>query len=349
MKIYHNLRHIKARAWGLCPAKGFTICTLRDFHAKFLEVFLSTGIATGISLLFALSIGLFSCAKQGNEPRPNKSQTAPNRPKLPIEYMAERNVGASPTAFASTDVWHESGYFTQEELATLIVEGYHLPTPEEMNGVLPIPHHNQPSSNPNGYAKVYVGIPKEYNAVPPIPIRDNEEILQVGGERLVCQSLYGIVGALTNKRVSYALRFWDEGERKYFSAFRYEVQPLKRMLRIDENLAEYRLQIRVRYLGKDSPLSLTQHDLELVSNDAYWAKDNEHDIVRYLPNCGYIFDASQPERVPNKLEINGRYWLKESGIESLKRYRYVDITNRAVGMDGHHLFSRLPVRLFSDK
>lgn len=307
-----------------------------------------------LGLLFCFS----SCQKEtGVELKPlhpapntvNSSTSTPTpRPKLPIEYMAEQNVAPSGVVFTEGGLWHESGYFTYQEAIGIKIAGYHLPTPEEMNGILPTPHAKGQQSNANGYPKVYVGNPK-FNAAPPILIRDDAEHLQIGNERLVCTSLYGVVGAYTGRRVSYALRFFDEGERKYYSAFRYEVQRLSRKTRLDDALSAYRLQVRVRYLGKDSPLRPTVGDMELVCSEGFWAKGGEHDIVRYLPNCGFIFDPASPETRPAQLSTVGRYWLKESEDEGHKRYRYLEISNSSTGMDSHELFPRMPVRLFQNE
>lgn len=296
-------------------------------------------------------ITLWGCKDQGSmplEPSPPLPAIPSDRPKLPIEYMAERNVAPSGVTFTEGDAWRESGYFTYEQATQLKIEGYHLPTPEEMNGVLPIPHKNQHSSNANAYPKIFVGVPK-FNAAPPILIRDDAEILQVGSERVVCSSLYGIVGAYTGRRVSYALRFYDEGERKYYSAFRYEIQRINPKDRLDDALSEYQIQIRVRYLGKDSPIRPTAGDMELVCSEVWWAKNHQYDIVRYLPNCGFIFDPSSLEAPPNSLGIRGRYWLQESNDTSMRQYRYLEMSNNSTGMAAHELFPRMPIRLFANR
>lgn len=303
-------------------------------------------------------ITLSGCQEQGAmSPEPSTSLTPAipscppeykDRPKLPIEYMAEHNVAPSGVNFAESDAWRESGYFTYEQATQLKIEGYHLPTPEEMNGVLPIPHKNQHSSNANAYPKVFVGVPK-FNAAPPILIRDDAEVLQVGRERIVCSSLYGVVGAYTGRRVSYALRFYDEGDRKYYSAFRYEILRINPRVRLDDALSEYRIQIRVRYLGKDSPIRPTAGDMELVCSEGWWAKNHQYDIVRYLPNCGFIFDPSSQEAYPSSLGIRGRYWLQESSDTSMRRYRYLEMSNSSTGMAAHELFPRMPIRLFTNK
>lgn len=302
--------------------------------------------------LFLIFLGAISCNKEISQDSvlsTPSNPTKPQRPKLPIEYLTERNVAASGKAFVETDVWSECGYFSYQEAMKIDIPGYHLPTPQEMNGILPIPHREQHKTNPNGYPKVYVGVPKEFNAAPPMLIRDAQEEIQVGDERLTCTSIYGIVGAYTNRRISYALRFWDEGECKYYSAFRYEVQPINPGSRFDDQLTAYRLQIRVRYLGKDSPIRPTAGDMELICTEKFWAQNAEDDVIRYLTNCGFIFDPSSPKRYPSPLGKVGRYWLRQSQDESLSRYRYVEVTTNATGMDGHDLFSKLPVRLFSDK
>ncbi|MDO4691280.1 MAG: hypothetical protein Q4A64_00235 [Porphyromonadaceae bacterium] len=296
--------------------------------------------------LLCLIILLSACSKATNEPQGSTPLAPIVRPKLPIEYMAERNVDQSGHGFVESDRWQDCGYFTYEEASRIDIAGYHLPSPEEMNGILPIPHREQHMTNPNGYPKTYMGIPKDFNAAPPILISDDQELMEVAGERGLYSSLYGVVGAYTGRRAAYALRFWDERERKYYSAFRYEIQRTQAGTRLDESLTQYRLQIRVRYLGKHSSLRLTPQDMELVCSEDWWAKGGERDIVAYLPNCGFIFDPSSPERHPSVLGTIGRYWLKESESPELKRYRYLEISNKATGMDGHEVFPRLPVRLF---
>lgn len=78
------------------------------------------------------------------------------RPKLPIEYMAHYNVNRQGTGFVNSHEWSAGGYFGYDEAAALQIAGYHLPTPEEMNGVVPAPRKENTLSWEK--PKIFVGV-----------------------------------------------------------------------------------------------------------------------------------------------------------------------------------------------
>lgn len=272
------------------------------------------------------------------------------RPKQPIEYMAEYNVNDDATGFVNTHEWNAGGYFTISEAENIKIAGYHLPTVEEMNGVVPAPRKNKKKKSyveKGEYSKIFTGVLREAE-LPPLIILDNDEAMTVKGETVSCTSIYGITGAFgTSLKASYALRF-DNDNRKYFSAFRYSIIPPKGKEIIDlRNRNDYLLEIRVRYLGPNSKLHADDNSIRIVADEEFWRNNSGDDIIRYIPNCSMTL---YPDDIkPSKLEDSGRYWLKSSSdtFYGLK-FRYLDIGKDRVGMGNFDMQSKHPVRLFSN-
>lgn len=277
-----------------------------------------------------------------------------NRPKQPIEYMAEYNVNADGTGLTDSHEWRSFGYFSLKRAEALHIAGYHLPSGAEMCAAIPVPHPDPQKSNPHAYPKIFMGVFNDGNNERPTLILDEEEELEVAGERLTRSSCYGIMGAYGNSRVSYALRFWSpkQEERQYFAAYRYEIKPDKRERFIRDDLKEYSLEIRVRYLGPESKLELDRNSMVYICDPKFWfenSQDSRDDIIRSLPNGGMIFDPYDKREQPQALGIRGRYWLKYRQGQDQLRHRYIELSNKSADMDGHELHPRLPLRLFHDK
>lgn len=150
----------------------------------------------------------------------------------------------------------------------------------------------------------------------------------------------------TYRKASYALRFWGE-DKRYFSAFRYEIQPVSGRTHINMG-GHYVLQVRVRYLGPDSPYTVSDEDIAKVCRESFWQEHGAEDIVRYLPNCGFVFTPRELGPSPKKLTEQGRYWLKHIPERTHAQFRYLELTDVMTYMNNLELETKLPVRLFSN-
>ena len=216
-------------------------------------------------------------------------EVEPNRPRLPIEYVAEYNVSVTVGTFTDSHANNKSGYFDWDAAKTACPAGYHLPSQDEWRGILP-----------NHLYGVYVNFQGIGKGV------DNcvEEIVVGGQEKRTFTADYSCpVGAVG---VAYALRFKDE-ENQYRSAWRYEY--------LDNPSAGggKTMKITVRYLGPASTLSLSN-----ITNDAFWAETDVEYITRTFPACGYIFSYGGNTSTLRVGEW-GRYW---SATDSDSMYAY---------------------------
>ena len=61
-----------------------------------------------------------------------------NSPMVPLEYVAEYNVGKTPGTFAESQQNDASGYFPFEEVNSICPKGYHTPTRQEAAVLFPL-------------------------------------------------------------------------------------------------------------------------------------------------------------------------------------------------------------------
>ena len=138
--------------------------------------------------------------------------SAAQRPKLPIEYVAERNLGAV------TDDNKSSKYENLNASTAHIPRGFHMPSIEEWAGIFPL----------NGV----------------LSFEDDTELLGnyepvcIAGEMYSFESDYQ-----RNDRICYALRFKDE-ENLFLCAYRY-----KCMGRWTRGTLDSGVEVQVVYLG----------------------------------------------------------------------------------------------------
>ena len=136
-----------------------------------------------------------------------------NRPKLPIEYVKELNLGAATE-------YNQSSQYEDRRYSDYLIRqaGYHMPTIEEWAGVFPL----------NGALSFEADD----------EVLDNYEAVTIAGETFTFESDYQ-----RNDRICYALRFKDEAN-KYLCAYRY-----KRMGRWVKNSYDSGVEVLVIYLG----------------------------------------------------------------------------------------------------
>lgn len=266
--------------------------------------------------------------------------------KLPIEYMAEFNVNKRATNFAQSHSWKDYAYLSYYDAERTYIKGYHLPTAEEMNGVLPMPKRIYKGSDDDVYPKLYFGKLKK-TEMSPFVIRDNEEIVNINGERKIFSALYAIMGESLNRKVVYALRLWNP-KGDYFSAYRYELISQNDDAKLD-NSNDYLLKIQARFITPDDDIKFSEWSLRSICNDDFWDKNEQNDIIRYLPNCSYVDKSSSSMNEPENLGENARYWLRSSSETNFREWRYLDFNKERCTMSFEELNSLMPIRLFADK
>lgn len=239
------------------------------------------------------------------------------RPKLSIEYVAEYNLNAEGTGFATSHANDASGYFTWDDAIdrftaekNFAIDGYgfHLPTQQEWLSIVPAENRGnnvqfQGESATNDYS----------------------ETVTVAGETMKVTADY----RGTTNGVAYALRFKGE-EEKHRSAWRYEFA--------DNPSGGNMLKITVRYLGPDR----TDVTVDDIAKETWWSQDADEDIVRNFPAAGY-HDG-------NKVNANnqGTYWSATEAKNTARGMRLYFKYDTANGSSNQAKTLGFSVRLFSD-
>jgi hypothetical protein len=176
-----------------------------------MKKFCSTSKTMLMAVLLLLSVGT-NAQQRKKVASPKTSTSFVKRPKLPIEYVQERNLGAV------TDDNKSSEYANLSYSKYIMPKGAHIPSPEEWCGIFPL----------NGVMTF------EGDDI----VQDNYEVVTVGGETYTFESDYQ-----RNDRICYALRFKDE-KKDFLCAYRY-----KRMGRFVADSPDSGVEVQVIYLG----------------------------------------------------------------------------------------------------
>lgn len=193
------------------------------------------------------------------------------RPKMPIEYVAEYNIGATAGTFATSQANDASGYYTWAEANTTgtVPDGYHVPTNTELWAIAPDASANT-KFNENVSTSDY-----------------SEKILVHGSTNTYTADYSGD----STDSVIYGLRF-KSSDNKFLSAYRYEYIS-------DGN--NTRMEIIVRYLGP----SFTG-DISTIANESYWSSNNSEDVKRVFPAAGYYNESNNLVYKNNR----GYFWAE---------------------------------------
>ena len=141
-----------------------------------------------------------------------QSVRAVSRPKMPIEYVAEYNYGAT------NDNNDNGRYMSLGESRSRRPKGFHIPTIEEWCGVFPL----------NGVLSFQADD----------EVLGNYEVVEIAGETYTFESDYQ-----RNDRICYALRFKDESN-KFLCAYRF-----KRIGEFIKDSQKSGVEVRAIYLG----------------------------------------------------------------------------------------------------
>lgn len=269
----------------------------------------------------AMSVGAFTLYSDKNEAVPVRlfQGTPPQKTfKMAIKYVTEYNLDVDGRAFA---VSHENdkagGLFSFYETKNRFKswrekngdDTYHVPSVEELRGIIP--------------DKESVCFTKDTTV-------NVEEDIEVHKEKYVYKADYHNSG----KGISYAIRFKGNGNVQ-LSAWRYKVCGS-----FKEKSKDSHIEVRCRYLGPDK----ANVSLETVSDEKYWEKDNDGDVVRIFSAMGYR--PSYNEQVLY-MGTDCRVWTRSEDMES-KLAWYAFMYNRKAYLGKIIKEAQLPVRLFSD-
>lgn len=246
--------------------------------------------------------------------------TVGERPKLPIEYVAEYNINATGTGFVTTASNEGSGYFSWSQANDLFsianlftVDGivYYLPSQDEWRGIIP------DSAGVTKPILRYTMSTLDLN---------NPELIRVANK----VGNYTADYINTSNKISYGLRFKGEGDQLK-SAWRYHYtnNPVG-----DGNV----LIIKVRYLGPTSSTTVGQ-----IANETWWDTPHEDEITRIFQATGFIAAAGQTNT--QFFGENGNYWSTTSYEPGARYLRFSPIY--ASCHNGDLRSYRFAIRLFS--
>lgn len=256
-----------------------------------------------------------------NLPQEN-SWDSPVEPKMPLAYLAEYNLNAEGTGFASHDN-NDSGLFTIAETKTRFlkttIDGkkYHLGTTDEWYGVVPA-----------SIARV--------TFVNTRITKDHIEIVRAGGMRRAYTSDYRSVAAT---KTVYAIRFQDPLDQSMRSAYRYK------MIGTTAPGSDAYVEVKARYLGKDWSGDLVRD----VAKDAFFEDPSVTYVTRRLPMSGTV-NAGEVNK--SLVGERGYYWHAPGlGWHQNSAFQWMTIVRGNNAGSGHtpeSLQQKMAVRLFSD-
>lgn len=175
---------------------------------------------------------------------------------LPLELVAEYNIGIKENEFAATKASNVSGYFTYEDAVskfskvTINGKKYHLPSRQEWESIIPYD------------TKVNLGFAKDLKAI--------LEKVVVAGEELQFTSDFYSEGA----GWCVALRYKGT---KYVSAWKYRIY--------SDEFGSKSLEITARKVTD-------QTTIEDIKGDSFWSQTDDSKVVRIFPASGRLRDGS---------------------------------------------------------
>ncbi len=214
--------------------------------------------------------------------------TAPTRPKMALEYVAERNLTQAGNAFVTADA-ESPGYFSWADAQTqfgqgkvITIEGknYHLPSSAEWLGVF------------GAWKYVFY---EEYHSYSNVP-----EVIEVAGVYGAYTADYRNVRTQT-EGMTYALRF-KSPDNKMLVAYRYRrIGDFQRETTWTGTTYPH-IEVTARYLGPDKA-HLTIGDIAQAS---FWTDSSAEYIVRRFPTTGVNLKGTGQPSAPE--DIFHRYF-----------------------------------------
>lgn len=195
-------------------------------------------------------------------------------PKLALEYMAKWDINQAGDAFVKNNNINDPavGRFTWDDAVSKFKNikelnddagtgRYSMPTDAELRSVFM--HHTKLYGTSIGAYKVR------------FENKQGQELdLPEYGVKIGDYTGNYLADVVVKPLVTYAIRFKDKGSNRNRTAFRYR--------RIGTG-NDSRIEITCRYLGNDTSVRIAD-----VAQDSYWTSNNSKDVVRELPERGYI-------------------------------------------------------------
>lgn len=190
--------------------------------------------------------------------------------KIPLEYVAEYNVGKTIGTFATSHHNDASGYFSFEENSKVCPPGYHTPSRQEAAILMPLfgPQY-----------EIYVLF--DTNRIS----KDRQEAIKIGKIKATYLCDYK---SAKGSSICYALRFkkaTSEVEQGYPAAMDNKLQCAYRYEVVGEHkdgAKESHLKITARLVGE-----AFSGDIESIADENFWKKNTTKDVIRIIPSSIY--------------------------------------------------------------
>lgn len=267
---------------GTLPT-GYSIVpgAVGDENGQLTQLFtIRLGENAGASKLFKFVIeNAFDSSVSRSFALAQRGATASVRPKMPLEYLAERSMGASGFV-SSQQNFGEIQYFSWEDAVarfshiSIDGKGYHLATMEEWKGIVTGANLGWRADSPRLESANNVSEQITINGVTKIYFSDYR------AESHLC----------------YGLRYQD-ATNEMLCAVRYQY-----VVGSDMNY----LVITSRYLGIEF-----LGDIGTISQESFWTANAADDVVRSLPALGNYWtnpSVAGSQRVLSYFKANGYFW-----------------------------------------
>lgn len=248
------------------------------------------------------------------------------RPVLPLEFVAEHNVGPTPKIFAVDHDKNNQGYYrgvpktdqsyinaygplVSVKLEDAMPDGHHVPTTEELNGIFSVgERHNNGDFTTNVY---YANNDSPYVS---------SEVLETAGNTYGLPAHYKNVCS-QSQRCSYALRYMgndpnNSDDTLLKTAWRYIFYE---NLMVDGKLYPKVLVVLSRWVG-DPTYQQPTYSVSNISNAAWWDAPAPTEPRAYGPVVKRVFVATGKKdekwngSIPSHLEWTAQDYVKLGGV-----------------------------------
>lgn len=266
-----------------------------------------------------------------NEKQPHHISVTQKGYLTPLEYVAEFNLNKIGDKFAPTHANADSGLFKLKEAikrysvsAKFVIDGvrYYMPDIYTWRSIFP--------SDDEG-------------------MTFNREIISDNKKEPMLLNTHSIKEVFTADYRSadgkgYGLRLKSKDNRLR-TAFRYEYIDNPVPEKEKKHPLDKALKVTSRFLGPDKPGATIT--IATITDETFWGKNNEHDVVRIFPASGILDDSGKP--VKDKYGESGYYWSTDVWKDKSYGYRMLfhqyavdasDVANPAGYSSAVRLFRR---------
>ena len=202
---------------------------------------------------------------------------ANSRPRLPLEFFAEYNIADGDTAFVDNYACNTSKYYNWNDASGKFsryvrMDGadYYLPARNDMEIVFPESSGRVLFTN----TTINTG-----------DVSDGTISRGWSSSQSTCSPYAWYKKISSTSKVVYAYRYRNVDSNKLLSAYRYEY------MYNPQNYDQYMLKVTARWLGPNYATSYYSADwsrlINEIATEDFWNANNDDDIVRVFPFCGY--------------------------------------------------------------